>query len=245
MVAFDAVGPSSAGTAFTATTGTWTHVNNGNGIFISITIFTGSANTVTAVTYGGVAIPLIKFFNATTTGGVAFYGLVGATCPTGSNTVSVTKTGTSNANAGSISVSAAGSLGTAVTFGDAAGHATASITVAGTTTGGLIISVAAFGGGSGGGVFSATAPNVLAWSHNGNNTTSADNGVGGTDPSTGGGASQTVTWNNTQSDNWSVIAVEVLPAAGGVSILPQQTKHRLPATFTRIIGRNRNAVYSR
>ena len=91
-VAFDAVGPTSAGTAFTTSPGTWTHVNGGNGIFVGVTIFTGSSNTVTGVTYGGVTVPLVAFIvsgTGGTAGGVALYGLIGPTCPTGSNTVSV------------------------------------------------------------------------------------------------------------------------------------------------------------
>src|SRR6185437_15163503 len=116
-VAFDAAGPSSAGIGFTTSPGTWTHVNGGNGILVGVTTFTGGSNVVTGVTYGGVTVPFLGFIPAdnSTSGGVALYGLVGGTCPTGSNTVSVSVSDSANHNAGSVSVSGAGSLGSVVT----------------------------------------------------------------------------------------------------------------------------------
>src|SRR6266705_129908 len=114
-VAFDAVGPSFSGTEFTASPGTWTHVNNGNGILVGVTTF-NLINTVTAVTYGGVTIPFIDAQasnDISGEGGIALYGLVGPTVPTGTNTVSVSFSDANNHNAGSVSVSGAGSLGTA------------------------------------------------------------------------------------------------------------------------------------
>jgi hypothetical protein len=218
MVAFDAVGPSAAGAGSGATPLTWTHVNSGNGIFVGITTLTGSSNTVTSVTYGGVTVPLRGFIESGGvghgSGGIALYGLIGPTCPTGSNTVSVAFSDGSNHNAGSISVSAAGALGTVFTATQSTSTGTGSVTVNGTTTGGLIVSAAAFGGGSSTGTFGATAPNVLRWSHDGTTNTASDNGCGGTAPSTGGGANQTVTFTNTNTDNWGLIAVEVLPGGG-------------------------------
>src|ERR1700755_1086728 len=116
MVAFDAVGPAGgAGIAFTTSgTGNWTHINNGNCIIVAITIFTGSTNTVTGVTYGGVSLNLLKFqgSGAGGGGGIAYYGLSGPTVPTGSNTVAVTTSDANNHNAGSVSLSGAGALGT-------------------------------------------------------------------------------------------------------------------------------------
>jgi hypothetical protein len=116
-VTFDTAGPSSAGTAFTTGPGTWTAVNNGNGIIVGVTTFTGSTNVVTGVTYGGVTVPFLGFVRANngTAGGVALYGLTGPTCPTGSNTVSVAVSDANNHNAGSVTVTGAGSLGAVVT----------------------------------------------------------------------------------------------------------------------------------
>jgi len=209
-VTFDAAGPSSAGTSFTTGPGTWTHVNGGNGILVGVTTFTGSSNVVTGVTYGGVTVPLLGFVAAGTggAGGIALYGLVGGTCPTGSNTVSVAVSDSSNHNAGSVSVSGAGSLGSPVT--NSASATSVSAVIPSTTAGGLIVSAACQGSG---GAFAATSPNVLRWSHLGSSSSGADNGASGTDPSTGGGASQTVTWTIAASDFWGIVAVEVLPPA--------------------------------
>lgn len=213
MVAFDAAGPAGgAGTAFTATPGTWTHVNGGNGIIVGVTTLNGNVSTVTSVTYGGgspVTVPLLGFIpaNNSTAGGIALYGLTGPTCPTGSNTVSVAfSDAPSNHNAGSVSVSAAGSLGTPVTA--FASATSVSAVIPGTTTGGLIVSAVCQGSFT---TISATGPNVKQWMHLGSASSGADNGAGGTDPSTGGGASQTVTWTAASSDLWGIVAVEVLP----------------------------------
>ena len=230
MVAFDAVGPAGgAGTAFTATPGTWTHVNGGNGILVGVTCFGGTANTVTGVTYGGVTIPFLGYIASggagVGPGGIALYGLTGGTCPTGSNTVSVAfSDATANHNAGSISVSGAGSLGTPV-LGSATGVATVSVSVPGTTTGGLIVSAVCQGSSS---AFSATSPNILRFTKLTSPGSGSDNIAGGTDPSTGGGASQTVTWTNVSTDEYGVIAVEVLPAGGAATSPqpPQQHRYR-------------------
>jgi len=214
VVAFDAVGPSSAGVGFTTSPGTWTHVNNGNGIVVGCTVFTGSSDTVTGVTYGGVALTKIGFVSDTA-GGVSFWGLIGPTCPTGSNTVSVAVSdGTNNHNAGSISVSAAGSFGTPVTGQTASNTTSLAVTVNGTVADGLIVSVAAHGNSGTWGFTGGT----VQWSHNGTSGSGADNGAGGTIASAGG--NQTVTWTNSTSDAWAVVAVEILPAgASGPPLL--------------------------
>lgn len=212
MVAFDAAGPSSAGTSFTTGPGTWTHVNGGTGILIGVTIFTGSANTVTACTYGGVTVPLVKFQVSASggAGGIALYGLAGPACPTGSNTVSVTCSDTNNHNCGSVTLTDADSIGTPVS-GPAAGTTGLSLTVPGTTTGGLIVSAACQGGD---GTFTATSPNIKRVQHLNSSSSGADNLTIGTDPSTGGGASQAVAWTCAVSDDWGMVAVEVLPPSG-------------------------------
>jgi hypothetical protein len=214
----DAAGPSSAGTAFTATSGSWTHVNGGNGILVGCTVFTGSSDTITAVSYGGVALTHLGYIGPNGAGGVSFWGLAGPSCPTGSNTVQVTKTGTSNCNAGSVSVAGAGSFGSLFSAQNGGSATSQAITVTGTTAGGLIVSVAAWGGG---GTSSVSSPATQQWSHPNSSSSGADGGGGATCPSPGGGASQTITWTETAADEWYVLAVEVLPPApsgpGGVT----------------------------
>lgn len=213
-VAFDAVGPSSAGTLFTTSPGTWTHVNGGNGILIGVTTFTGTSNVVTGVTYGGVTIPLLGFVRSANdvVGGVALYGLVGPTCPTGSNTVSVAVSDANNHNVGSVSVSGAGSLGTPVTNFSAGAAAGISASVTGTTSGGLVVSVVCQGSGN---AFTATAPNVKQLSIQTTANSGSDNLAMGTDPSTGGTVAPA--WTIVSTDFWGIVAVEVLPPAGGSS----------------------------
>lgn len=215
-VAFDAVGPSSSGAG--GTTGsltsplTWTHTNNGNAIVVGCTSYTGSANTITGVTYGGVALTFLGFVQGGSggAGGIALYGKVGG-LPTGANTVSVAFTGGGNVNAGSISFTGAGSLGTAVTAASSGSAASVTCSVANTTTGGMIAAAASYGG-TQLNTFSGTNSVTVRWQHPGTTNTGADNGVGGTVASTGGGASQTVGFSDTGSDYWGLAAVEVQPA---------------------------------
>lgn len=240
-VAFDAVGPSSSGTGSATSPLTWTHVNSGNGILVGTTIFNGSTNTVTAVTYGGVSVPFLGFVSGGSggAGGVALYGLVGPTCPTGSNTVSMSFSDGANHNAGSISVSGAGSLGTAVT---GTGTNTASVTasVSGTTTGGLIVAAGSYGGSSLN-TFSGTNGVTVRWQHPGSGNTGSDNGVGGTVASTGGGAAQTVGFTDTGTDFWGIVAVEVKPPATASSPPPQTPEYRSSRiAATQVIRRRQN-----
>jgi hypothetical protein len=227
-VAFDAVGPSSAGAASATSPLTWTHVNGGNGILVGVTIFNGGTNTVTAVTYGGVTVPVLGFIPSdnSTAGGVALYGLVGGTCPTGSNTVSIAFSDAANHNAGSISVAGAGSLGTAVTGFASAGSVTASVT--GTTVGGLIVAACCYGGTA---LATITGTNSVTtqWEHNGSTSSGADNGAGGTVASAGG--TQTVGFTDTGTDFWGIVAVEVLAGAGGSDSGPNS-----PSTGTDLGG---------
>ena len=211
-VTFDAFGPGTAGVKSSTSPMTWTHFNSGNGIFVGVTDQTGTTDNVTAVTYGGVSLTKLSY-KATSNGGVTFWELHGPTCPTGLNTVSVTFSVSQNHNAGSISVYNADTLGTVFNAGTTGASPTQAVTVNGTTTGGLIVTVAANGGGS---TFSISAGGTKRWEQLNGSTTGADNGAGATIPSTGGGANQTVTWTSA-SDEWAVLAVEVLPPTSGVT----------------------------
>lgn len=213
-VGFDAVGPGATGAGGTTGTATspttWSHTNNGNAIVVGVTIYNGSTNTVTSVTYGGVALTFLGFVpgDNQSAGGVAMYGKVGG-LPTGANTVSVAFSDGANHNAGSISFTNAGGFGTAVTNFASATSVTAS--VANTVTGGMIAAAASYGGTSLN-TFSGTNSVTVRWQHAGSTNTGADNGVGGTVPSTGGGAAQTVGFTDTGTDYWGIVAVEVQPA---------------------------------
>lgn len=209
-VAFDAVGPAGgAGTASATTPLTWTHINGGNAIIIGVTTFTGTTNAVTSVTYGGVSVPFLGFIPSdnSTGGGIALYGLQGATVPSGSNTVSVAFTGANNTIGGSVSYSGAGSLSAATTnYGTATGGVFTSTAIV-THTGGILTAAACYG--TTGGTWGVTSGS-LRWSHNTSASTAADNAGAGDIASTG--ASQTIAiTNNSASDDWGIVAVEVIP----------------------------------
>ena len=77
-----------------------------------------------------------------------------------------------------------------------------------------------FGGGSGGGAFSATSPANLRWQEDINAGSSAGNGCMEDRVSAGAGGSTTLTWTNTQSDDWATIAVELIPGSFGTNTSP-------------------------
>jgi hypothetical protein len=244
MVTFDAVGPSSSGIHSTTSPLTWSHTcaATANLILVGVNLSNGTFANVTAVTYGGIACTLVPGAqvyagNTGTAGPAQVFALVNP--PTGANTVSVTATGGFDIIGGSLSFIAAGSFGTPVKGGSSGGSAAASVSIVGTTSGGFVVTMVQ----SGSGVTSATAPNVSRWITNAGGSTAADNAGMSTDPSTG--ATVTPAWVLVNDTN-AIVGFEILPTgAGGVGILPQQAKKRMPAIFTRIAAPRRSAVYSR
>lgn len=216
-VAFDAVGPAGgAGTGGSGTPITWTHVDGASAtaIFAGLTNF-GSADSITAVTYNSVSLASQGHQdsnNIASGGGVTAF-LLTTNPATGSNTVSATHTGSNNVNAGSVSFTGSGSAGTPVKA-FAGGATSVSVSVPSTTTGGMIALTACFGSSA---TFSGTNGVTVRWSHNNSGLSGADNGVGGTVTSTGGGAAQTVGFSNTATDDWGLVAVELLPGGGATA----------------------------
>lgn len=94
-VAFDATSGSAA-LVNTATTATWTHTPVGTPAAVCVLIpQDGSADQVSGVTYGGVALTRVRRDARTTTEACSSYiYFLGATIPTGAQTVGVTSTGT-------------------------------------------------------------------------------------------------------------------------------------------------------
>lgn len=224
-VAFDAVGPAGGGGKNT-TNGTnsspftWTHtpVGTPTDVLIGVSTGGGSANTVTGVTYGGVTCSLVGSWVESgltqAAGGQALYWC--SAPPAGAQTVSVSYTGTFTMIGGSISFTGGGGgLGTSVSANPTSTSSSISASVSNTTTGGMIGCVTCFGGGSGSGTFSGTNSVTVRYADVVNTISAAGNSCGGTVASTGGGASQTVGFSNTKTDNWGFIAVEVLPGTGG------------------------------
>ncbi len=213
-VAFDAVGPAGGAGMNDSTAGpaTWAHINSAadNAIVVGITFFTTGSSDVTAVTYGAVSLARLgqQASGGITSGGIDYWGKVGG-LPTGSNTVSVSHSRTESHNCGSASYSGAGSLGTAVVANAVNVGSIASPSIA-STSGGIVTGAACKGSSSGG--WSVTSGTLRWFKENGSGSASDNAGMGDL-PSTGG--SMTITIGSTiNTDDMSIVAVEVLPPAG-------------------------------
>lgn len=219
-VAFDAVGPSSAGAGSLTATDTWTHVSVGTtGLAGIVSVAFGSGSTATmaftlGVTWGGVAMTSlgkVATDNSTTAGYVQMFGIIAP--PTGSQTITVTCTGgTPNSlAAGSISFTGVGSFGTAVTaFGSSAA---ATVSVTGTSVNNMMVSAVCAGSaisGAGTGVTSR-------WIKNESTSSGAGEGAGGTSPSVASGA-VAMPWTISGSDFWGMIGVEAIASATGANV---------------------------
>jgi hypothetical protein len=210
-VAFDAVGPSSSGsyTASVATgaSATWTHVlgASANAITVSVAVGNSSTATTTIVVKVGsttmTALGKALSDNTTNSGYVQLFGLISP--PTGSQTITVTLTGTTSSIAGgSVSFTGAGSFGTAATNYGYTAAPTVSITP--TASGNMI--TAGWCSGSTGTITAGTG-DTLRWSHSGNNNSGAGNGGQETYPTVG-----TAAVNMTAAvpkDYWGIVAAEV------------------------------------
>lgn len=242
-VAFDA---SATGTHGTTTPLSWTHTLGGSAdaIVVAVDNAGSGTNNVTSVTIGAsnINIPLIGIESNTGGSFTAFYGLISP--PTGAQTVKVNFTGTpSDMLGGSVSFTGAG--GFSATVGTQTGGASQTsdtIAVSNTTTGGMVVVSCAFGG----------SPNPFATTGSGgtirvNNAVSStfagDNLAVGTYPSTGGGASQTVGISSgTSSDQWALLAMEMLPSAG--MPLPRAHRQRNQNYRHRLVPRQKWVAFS-
>lgn len=229
-VTFDAAGPGATAASSATSPLTWSHVDAAQvTAFLNFaTTFSGSASDITADSYGGNAATLLAFQLSGGVGhvggGISLYSL--ASPPTGSNTVSVSFTGGNDTIGASVSATGSSGLGTPATS-FATGASSVSVTVSGTTTGGLIVVCACYGGGAGGGAFSGTNGVTIKSAKTGSVGSAADNAVIGIVASTGGGANQVVGFSNTGgTDNWGIIAVELLPAPGAAPFAPPQRAPR-------------------
>lgn len=219
-VAFDAVGPSSAGQSATATTTTsWSHTCTGSNRLLVVGVAVGanpSTGITTSATYNSVAMTSIGTQQSGTGSAFGYIQMFSLVAPaTGANTVAVTTSATVDAlSAGSVSftgVSQTTPLGTPVT---AAGSSiTPAATVTGTTAGNMVIDAACCGS-----AFSADTQ-TLQWRRNTNGNTGAGNGVQ-TTAAAGGSVAMSHT---ATADIWGVIAVEVLAAPDAQVRIPIQT----------------------
>ena len=224
-VAFDAVGPTSAGQVSTVTTAfTWTHTAGTGGsvvvVFLTAGLLgggsAGALGSYASVTYGGNAMTLLSSAagNNSTFGGILMYGITGQA--NGANTVSVgTYTPPSGATFSqtigvSLSFTGATRFGTAATpvVGSAA---TGSIGITGTTAGGVCVAGAC----DGSGVESVSAGTQRFLKDQ--NSSSMGNTVGATLASPGGTGTISFAWAN---DLYAILGVEVSAAAAGTVTPP-------------------------
>jgi len=213
-VAFDAVGPSSAGTGgITVTTLSWTHTAVASGVTLlascSLDNSPDTGITMTCKCDGVLMTSLgTKEGDSQTTGYLQAWSISGIS--SGAHTILVTASSAVNdLSAGSISFTGAASLGTPVT---ASGTSiTASAAVTGTAAPSLVAGFAL----SGDTIASTTSPATSRYLENlrGPNGDGAGNNAGATSPGPG---TVTMSWGLTAAgDPWAVIAVELLAAPSG------------------------------
>lgn len=217
-VAFDAVGPSSSGTASVTSPLTWTHVCGAGATVLLVGVTCDAATDtgmVLSATYNGVAMTSLglRHSNDQTAGYIQLFRLDSPA--TGSNTVSVTEAGGSGLgglDGGSISFTGSASVSAAQTAAGAG--TTASLAFTPTSTGNMVAAFAGCG--------SALTPSgsfTSRFNENaGSGQAAAGYAAGSTIASTGG--SVTASWTSA-SDWWAVIAVEVqAPAASAPAVPP-------------------------
>lgn len=208
-VLFDALGPSSAGAGTSgstqATSASWSHTCSGTDRAVVVGVVVGSNGNddlrIASVTYDGSAMTSLGkvHSNNQTAGYVELFGLLNP--PTGAKSVAVTLAPNSGTiSAGSISVTGAGSFGTAWgAYGPSGGP---TITLTGTTSGNLIVDVAGTGAGFTG------SGQTGRWLKNTNTDSAAGNGAQST---AAAGGSVTMSYTDI-SDWWAIAAVEIVAA---------------------------------
>lgn len=234
-VLFDAVGPSAAGAGVAGgTTLSWSHTCTGTNrlLTVAVAVGTGGTDSMTAsATYAGVAMTSAGkvHTNGYINGYVQLFYLVAP--PTGANTVVVTTSAApSSIVGGSVSFTGADQttpLGTAQT---AFGNGTAaSVAVASTTTGNMVVDAIADGSGG------ETSSKTLRWKKDLNTSTAAGNAAQST-AAAGGSVTMSYTTN---SDYWGIVAAEVLAA---VSTATQQAAASLSGSGSLTAGAVQTAV---
>lgn len=212
-VAYDTVGPSSAGASATATnTVSWSHTCSGSSRLLIAAVAVGQnpdTGITTSATYNSVAMTSVGVVHANNSGSgyVQMFRLVNPA--SGANTVAVTASTTVNAlSAGSVSFTGVDQTTPIGTPATAFGFSTTpSVAVTGTTAGNMVIDAMV----TGTGVTSSTQ--TLRWSRITNTDTAG--GIGASATADAGG-SVTMSYSIT-SDWWGIVAVEVLAEASGIT----------------------------
>jgi hypothetical protein len=214
-VAFDAVGPSSAGTSSLANTAlSWSHTCTGSNLCLIVGVGLG-ANPDTALsmtaTYNGVAMTSLGVVHSGgSNGGIAqLWRLVAPA--TGAHTVAIAAAGGTpiSLEGGSVSytgVNQTTPVGTPVTASSQTGAP--SVTVTGTTAGNMVAGVAVNGNNL------TASGNTGRWLVNASTGSAAGNAAGA-DAAAGG--SVALSWTAT-ADWWATIGVELLADTGAATV---------------------------
>ncbi len=223
-VAFDAVGPSSAGAGGAgppASPITWSHTCTGSNLVLFVGIAVGRPNatdaniTIGAVTYNGVAMTLVPnslvHSNNQTAGYAVLYYLVNPA--TGAHTVSVSFTdtlpsATDALELGSISFTGVDQNTPFTNLASSTGASTAPSVAVTSASGNMVLDVVA----NGSGISSSGKTN--RWLKNVNTSSGGGNGAQST---AAGAASVTMSYTVT-SDWWAVVGVNVVASGTGPSL---------------------------
>ena len=221
-VAFDAVGPSSSGTASVTSPLTWTHACGAGATVLLVGVTCDAATDtgmVLSATYNAVAMTSLglRHSNDQTAGYLQVFSLDSP--PSGSHSVSVTEAGGSGLgglDGGSISFTGSATVSVAQTA--AGSGTTASLAFSPSSPGNMVAAFAGCG--------SALTPSGSFTSRFNENAGSGQAAAGYAAGSTiAGGGSVTASWTSA-SDWWAVIAVEVQAPAGAAPAVPQAVPGR-------------------
>jgi hypothetical protein len=229
-VAFDSVGPSSAGaTVASNTVLTFSHTVVGSNVILlaGISVDTSADGGLSCTCkYGGTAMTSLGVVHSgnITAGFLQVFGIIAAAGT--ANVVATVAGGTpANISGGSIGFSGAGATvalahGTAATANTPTATTVATAALASNTSGNLIAGFMC----AGSGITSATAPSTSRFIKSLTGTGAAASCAGATSPSTG--SSVTMAWAM-PSDDFAELLVEILPFGGGggpIRLAQQQSR---------------------
>lgn len=207
-VTFDAVGPSSAGTANTATTSlTWSHTCSGtNRLLVVVVGFSAATDTgksITSVTYNGVTMNSegLVHSGGGTAGFVQMFSLKAPA--TGANNVVVTASTTVGLEAGSVSFNGVDQTTPTQNFNSASGSGVGPSLAVTSTVGDMVID------GEANGTNIPVTTKTARWSVASSNSTRAGNAGS----STAAGAASVTMGYTTSSDSWGMVGLDVKAAA--------------------------------
>jgi len=218
-VAFDAVGPSSAGTASaSATTLSWSHTCSGGNRLLTVSISVGFADSTvsTTATYNGVAmISATKVYsNNQNLGYIELFYLVAPA--TGSHTVAITCNTASDLVGGSVSFTGVKQSAPVNNINAKFGNDTTPTVTIKSSVGDMVVNGVATGTN-----MTATS-NTQRWMDNFNNTSAASNGAQST---AAGAASVVMSYTMAASDWWGIVGMTVVAASVPAFVASNSTSY--------------------